>query len=216
MRWPRRIGGAICGGMRRAANVFQAPPAVVPPEHWRERGTVRLARRLLGQVLVRTRDGVVTRRLITEVEAYDGERDLACHARAGRTARTEPMYRAGGCWYIYLCYGVHEMLNLVTGPAGWPAAVLIRGVAGTVGPGRLTRALGIGRSLNGLPAEPASGLHVEDCGIVVPRRWVCATPRVGVDFAGPVWAAKPWRFRIEPDRAAELARRHGLGGRPTG
>ena len=80
--------------------------------------------------------------MITEVEAYDGERDRTCHARFGRTPRSEVLYGAGGVWYVYLCYGVHEMLNLVVGPAGWPAAVLIRGVDGITGPGRLTRALG--------------------------------------------------------------------------
>jgi DNA-3-methyladenine glycosylase len=199
--------------MRSAANAFPESGRVLPSEHWRQRGTVRLARELLGMFLVRTRDGAIEARLITEVEAYDGERDLACHARVGRTARTATMYRAGGCWYVYLCYGVHEMLNLVTGPEHWPAAVLIRGVAGAGGPGRLTRALGIDRRLNGAAAEPASGLHIEDRGVCVPRSWVRATPRVGVGFAGPVWAAKPWRFLIEPARVAELeGRRTRRGG----
>ena len=193
--------------MRSAANAFPESGAVVPPAHWRGRGTVGLARELLGKFLVRTRDGAVEARLITEVEAYHGEGDLACHARAGRTARTATMYRAGGCWYVYLCYGVHEMLNLVTGPEHWPAAVLIRGVAGAGGPGRLTRALGIDRRLNGAEAGPASGLHIEDRGVRVPRSWVRARPRVGVDFAGPVWAAKPWRLLIEPARVAELEQR---------
>lgn len=193
--------------MRAAANAFPGPATVVPPEFWRPRGTVRHARALLGKFLVRSGPTGVEARLITEVEAYDGERDLACHARAGRTARTETLYRAGGCWYVYLCYGVHEMLNLVTGPEGWPAAVLIRGVAGASGPGRVTRALGIDRRLNGAAAAPASGLHVEDRGIRVPRSWVHATPRVGVAFAGPVWAAKPWRFLIAPERVATLLAR---------
>jgi DNA-3-methyladenine glycosylase len=195
--------------MSRAANVFRAPTGVLPPEHWREGDAAGFARELLGKFLVRTRDGASEARLITEVEAYDGERDLACHARAGRTARTATLYRAGGCWYVYLCYGVHEMLNLVIGPEHWPAAVLIRGVAGVSGPGRLTRALGIDRRLNGAAAEPASGLHLEDRGLVVPKKWVRTTPRVGVDFAGPVWAAKPWRFLIEPARVAELTRAAG-------
>ena len=166
---------------------------------------MRLARELLGKFLVRTRDGVAEARMITEVEAYDGERDRACHARAGRTARTATMYRAGGCWYVYLCYGVHEMLNLVTGPEDWPAAVLIRGVAGASGPGRVTRTLGIDRRLNGAAVAPASGLHIEDRGVRVPRKWVRATPRVGVAFAGPVWAAKPWRFVIDPEWIDRLA-----------
>ena len=108
------------------------------------------------------------------------------------------MYGPGGVWYVYLCYGVHEMLNLVVGPRDWPAAVLIRGAAGCPGPGRLTRSLGIDRRLNGVPVHPASGLWIEDRGVRVPRRLVQVTSRIGVDYAGPVWAKKPWRFRFDP------------------
>ena len=136
--------------------------------------------------------------MITEVEAYDGERDLACHARVGRTRRTAVMYGPGGVWYVYLCYGVHEMLNLVVGPRDWPAAVLIRGVEGCHGPGRVTRALGIDRRLNGVAATETGELWIEDRGVRVPRRLVRATPRVGVDYAGPIWARKPWRFHFDP------------------
>ena len=136
--------------------------------------------------------------MITEVEAYNGECDLACHARAGRTRRTEVLYRAGGAWYVYLCYGIHEMLNLVVGPADWPAAVLIRGVEGCHGPGRVTRALGIDRRLNGANAHADSGLWIEDRGVKVPRRLIKVTPRIGVDYAGPVWSQKPWRFSFDP------------------
>jgi len=160
---------------------------------------VALARGLLGKHLVRRRrSGRVEAHLITEVEAYDGESDRASHASRGRTRRTEVLYARGGVWYVYLCYGVHEMLNLVVGPPEHPAAVLIRGVAGIAGPGRVTRALGIGRALNGRPVSRKSGLWIEDRGVRVPRRAVRASPRVGVDYAGPVWAAKPWRFRWEP------------------
>src|SRR5215216_8075639 len=96
--------------------------------------TVVLARWLLGKFLVRRLpDGTEDARMIVETEAYCGERDLACHARAGRTRRTEVLYREGGVWYVYLCYGIHEMLNLVVGPRDCPAAILIRGVDGIVG-----------------------------------------------------------------------------------
>ena len=91
------------------------------------------------------------------------------------------------------------MLNLVVGPADYPAAILIRGVAGIMGPGRLTKQLKIGRILNGLVAAPASGLHLEDHGIKVPRNLIVAGPRVGVNYAGPVWSNKPWRFRFDPE-----------------
>jgi DNA-3-methyladenine glycosylase len=161
--------------------------------------TVALARGLLGKHLVRRwPGGRIEARLITEVEAYHGESDLACHARAGRTRRTGVLYAAGGVWYVYLCYGVHEMLNLVVGPRDWPAAVLIRGVEGASGPGRVTKALGIDRRLNAAKAARSSGLWIEDRGVRVPRGLVRATPRIGVAYAGPVWAGKPWRFTFDP------------------
>ena len=143
--------------------------------------------------------------MILETEAYDGERDLACHARVGRTARTEVMYAAGGVWYVYLCYGIHEMLNLVVGPEGWPAAVLIRGVEGAGGPGRVTKALAFDRKLNGREASTEiAGLWIEDRGVCMPRTRVIATPRVGVNYAGPVWAKKPWRFSFSPPPKSPL------------
>lgn len=178
---------------------------VLEPAEWQGRATVALARSLLGKVLVRSapegREGQEERAVgvIVETEAYHGMADLACHASKGRTPRTRVMFGPGGHWYVYLCYGIHEMLNLVTGPEGFPAAVLIRGVAGAVGPGRVTKRLAIDRRLNALPAQPGSGLHLEDRGIVAPRRQIVVGPRVGVDYAGPVWAAKPWRFRIAPE-----------------
>jgi len=159
--------------------------------------TVKLARWLLGKVLVRTRRGRRTEFRITEVEAYHGEADRACHASRGRTPRTEVMYRPGGVWYVYLCYGIHEMLNLVTGPEGFPAAVLVRGVEGITGPGRLTRSLAIDRRLNAQPARPGSGLHLEDDGRGIEAGLIRSGPRIGVDYAGRTWARKPWRFWIE-------------------
>src|SRR5471032_2944925 len=132
---------------------------------WHAKKTVAHARELLGRHLVRRwPDGRLEARVITEVEAYDGERDLACHAARGRTPRTEILYGAAGHWYVYLCYGVHEMLNLVVGPPDWPAAVLIRGVEGSTGPGRLTKTLRIDRRLNGAAVAKASGLWVESAG----------------------------------------------------
>src|SRR5258708_7925577 len=119
---------------------------IVKVKSLRTKRTAHLAKWLLGKYLVRKLpDGTVDARMITETEAYHGETDLACHASKGRTRRTETLYAAGGIWYVYLCYGVHEMLNLVVGPSDWPAAVLIRGIDGIVGPGRLTKALKIDR-----------------------------------------------------------------------
>ena len=172
---------------------------VLSPHEFQGRATVKLARWLIGKALVRTGPDGRQVCLICEVEAYDGERDLACHASKGRTTRTEILYRPGGTWYIYLCYGVHEMLNLVTGPADYPAAILIRGVKGVLGPGRLTKRLQIDRRLNGTQAQPGCGLHLEDHGITLSSRRIIVGPRVGVDYAGPVWAKKPWRFYCDPD-----------------
>ena len=162
--------------------------------------TVAVARWLLGKHLVRRLpDGRVDARLIVETEAYDGENDLACHARAGRTRRTEVMYGAGGVWYVYLCYGIHEMLNLVVGPENYPAAILIRGVEGAIGPGRVTKTLAIDRALNAASAtDEASGLWLEDRGVRVPAAHVETTPRIGVDYAGPIWSMKHWRFSVDP------------------
>jgi DNA-3-methyladenine glycosylase len=171
---------------------------IIRPEEIHGRNTASLARWLLGKMLVRTTPDGKQTHLITEVEAYHGEMDLACHASKGRTKRTEVMYQSGGRWYVYLCYGIHEMLNLVTGPENHPSAILIRGLDGVIGPGRLTRQLKIDRTLNGRLVEPASGLHLEDHGIVLPRGSIRSGPRIGVDFAGPTWAAKPWRFWIGP------------------
>ncbi len=177
---------------------------VIEPAEFQSSGTVGLARWLLGKVLVRTTPAGRTERVICEVEAYHTERDLACHASKGRTKRTEVLFQGGGIWYVYLCYGVHEMLNLVTGPENHPAAILIRGVEGAIGPGRLTKQLKIGRTLNGLKVAPASRLHLEDHDIKMPRKLLRSGPRIGIDYAGPVWAAKPWRFWFDP---TELKRR---------
>lgn len=172
----------------------------------RSRDTVAVARSLVGKLLVtRSADGRRLARRIVEVEAYDGPLDLACHASRGRTPRTETMFSAGGVWYVYFIYGMHEMLNLVTGPRGYPAAVLIRAVEGVKGPGRVTRAFGIDRRFNGRPATRATGLWLEDDGLGPDAGLVRATPRIGVDYSGPEWSAKPWRFVAEEPVSAPRA-----------
>lgn len=161
---------------------------------FRSKDTPLLARNLLGKVLALKLEDGVRRYAITEVEAYDGPRDLACHASRGRTKRTEPMFGPAAAWYVYLCYGVHEMLNLTTGPIGYPAAILIRGLDGVIGPGRLTKRLGIDRRFNGLVASRETGLWLEDSGIPVADTEVEQTARIGVDYAGPDWANRPYRY----------------------
>ena len=149
------------------------------------------ARALVGKILVRRLpDGRVIRARITETEAYFGESDTACHACHGRTQRTQVLYRPAGTIYVYLCYGIHWMLNLVTGPEDDPQAVLIRGVEGASGPGRVTKYLSIDRSLNDTPL--GGGLSLEDDGWTPAR--IEASPRVGIGYASPEDQARLWRF----------------------
>jgi DNA-3-methyladenine glycosylase len=170
------------------------PAGTLLPQSFYERNVTLVARDLLGKVLVRKTGTTVLRSFITEVEAYDGPHDRACHAAKGKTKRTEVMFGAAGHWYVYLIYGIYEMLNIVTGECVYPAAVLIRGTDTINGPGRLTRALKITRELNGKSASRTSGLWIEDGGITIPKKEIIVTPRIGVDYAGPVWAKKEYRF----------------------
>ena len=137
--------------------------------------------------------------MITETEAYIGPQDLACHASKGRTLRTEAMFGPPGRWYVYFVYGMHWMLNIVTGDEGWPAAVLIRGVSGTIGPARVAKRFGIDRQFYATPASRASGLWIEEGVARIPDRKIKRTPRIGVDYAG-VWAAKPYRYLLEESK----------------
>ena len=183
------------------------PRAAVLPAAFFDRPADRVARDLLGGVLVvRGADGRIARHVVHETEAYLGDHDLACHGSKGMTARNAVMFGPAGRWYVYLCYGMHWMLNVVTGAPGVPAAVLIRGAGGFVGPGRLTRGLGIDRRFDGRPASRATGLWFEPAAVAVPRRLVARTPRIGVGYAGE-WADAPLRFVVEPDRLATLKER---------
>ncbi|HWB02484.1 MAG TPA: DNA-3-methyladenine glycosylase [Verrucomicrobiales bacterium] len=176
-------------------------PRALPASTWSSLDTVSHARGLLGKYLVRRfDDGREEARLIVETEAYHSAEDLACHASKGRTKRTEVMHGPAGVWYVYLCYGIHEMLNLVTGPADHPAAVLIRGVEGLIGPGRLTRHLQITRALNGSPAAKKTGLWIEDRGFVPAAEQIDTTARIGIDYSGPVWSQVPWRFLLRKSK----------------
>lgn len=156
-----------------------------------------VAKELLGKFLVRKIHGKEIAVMITETEAYDGPRDLASHARNGKTKRTEIMFGSAGNFYVYLVYGMHQMVNVVTGPKGYPAAVLIRGVLRHNGPGKVTKFLYIDRSLNGKMAGAATGFWFEDRGVLIPESKIKALPRVGVAYAGPVWSAKKLRFVLQ-------------------
>ena len=130
---------------------------------------------------------------VTEVEAYRGEEDKACHASKGRTGRTDIMYHEGGRLYVYFIYGMYWMLNVVTGDVNNPQAVLIRGVEGLPGPGRLTRALGIDRSFYGEDLAASERIWMEDLG-ALPE--IKRGRRIGIDYAGKYWKEQPWRYFI--------------------
>ncbi len=169
------------------------------PRIYFNRPTLTVARSLIGKYLVRSIDGRMLAGKIVEVEAYVGPQDKACHASKGRTQRTDVMFGPGGIAYVYLIYGMHHCLNVVTERKEFPSAVLIRAIEidGKLidGPGRLCRALQIDRRLNRGDLTTGEALWFEDRGALVGREDVGAHPRVGVDYAGE-WAKKPWRFRL--------------------
>ena len=158
------------------------------------RPCLQVARELVGKILVHRVDGREYRLRITETEAYCGESDTACHAHKGRTRRTEVMYRSAGTIYIYLCYGVHWMLNIVTGEEDAPEAVLIRACAGKAnGPGKLTKALGITGALN-RGSILGGELWIEDDGLSCAVRTL---PRVGIGYASEEDQERLWRFQLQ-------------------
>ena len=182
------------------------------PRKFYDRPTLTVARELLGARLVRILDGVKLVGIISETEAYIGEDDLACHAKAGRTKRTDPMYGPPGHAYIYFTYGNHWMLNVVTEQEGFPAAVLIRAIQplegvdvmmerrqgrDTLGPGKMTQALGITISENYVDlTEAGSSLWIE-AGVKVPEKSVTIGARVGLNKTPEPWFSKPWRFLVK-------------------
>jgi DNA-3-methyladenine glycosylase len=157
------------------------------------RPTLSVAADLLSCTLCRQLGNEIICHQILETEAYDGPDDKASHAHRGETPRASVMFGPPGVWYVYLCYGVHWLLNIVTGPESYPAAVLIRGVAGTSGPGRLTRQLNVNGAHNRLPATPEHGLWIAK-GAELDPSCIQRTPRIGVGYAGPDWANRPYRF----------------------
>ena len=156
-----------------------------------ERDCLEAAPELVGKILVmRQPDGSEKRLRITETEAYRGEEDTACHAHKGRTRRTETLYMRGGVVYVYLCYGVHWLLNFITAQEEVPQGVLVRACEGADGPGKLTKALGITGELNRAELG-ACDLRIEDDGA---RPQLITLPRVGIGYASPEDQAREWRF----------------------
>lgn len=156
------------------------------------RDVLEVAPDLIGKTLCRKfDDGLTQRFLITEVEAYRGKEDLACHASKGRTPRTEIMFHEGGHIYVYLIYGMYWMLNFVTSQKDVPQAALIRGIEGYNGPGKLTKALEIEKSFYGDSLAVSDKLWVEDNNQNIKYK---TTSRIGIDYAGDIWKNKPWRY----------------------
>ena len=157
------------------------------------RPCLTVAEELVGKRLVhRLPDGQVLRLRISETESYCGEEDTACHAHKGRTKRTEVLYAYAGTVYVYLCYGIHWLLNIVTGDAEDPQAVLIRACRDAEGPGKLTKALGITGELN-RSSVFGDELWIEDDGFACK---VATDKRVGIGYASQEDQDKPWRFKM--------------------
>ncbi len=162
-----------------------------------ERKTTVVAKDLVGKKLVRKIKNITRSFIITEVEAYIGPHDLASHASKGRTPRTEIMFGKPGTIYVYLIYGMYYMLNIVTKKKDYPAAILIRGVDIVSGPGRVARDLGITKVLNGLPLSKKTGLWIEDVPEKIHKKDIFLSPRIGVSYAGPIWAKKKLRYQFK-------------------
>lgn len=159
-----------------------------------KRSAIVVARDLVGKVLVRKISNKILRFKIVETEAYEGSKDLASHASRGQTQRNTPMFGEAGTIYVYFTYGMHHMLNIVCARVGHPSAVLIRGLQGVVGPGRLTKKLEINKDLNNKKLGKASGLWVEQGGVGEEKIKILRTPRIGIDYSGPIWSKKLYRF----------------------
>jgi len=176
---------------------------------------VLTAKLLIGKVLFSKKDGELTAGVITETEAYRGIEDRASHAYSGRkTVRTEVMYRSGGTAYVYLCYGIHSLFNVVSNLEGIPHAVLIRAIEPFMGedimlkrrdalqihknlfngPGKVCEAMGIHHSQSGISLF-GNELWIEDKGITYPNEQIKVTPRIGVEYAGKD-ALLPYRFVV--------------------
>jgi DNA-3-methyladenine glycosylase len=182
------------------------------PRKFYDRPTLTVARELLGARLVRILDGQRLSGTIVEAEAYIGMEDLGCHAKAGKTNRNAVMFGPPGRAYVYFTYGMHWMLNAVTERDGFPAAVLLRAIhpvesvdvisarregRDTLGPAKLTQALGIDGGLNGIDlCSQESGLWIEE-GESVAEEQVFTGPRVGLFTVPEPWKTIPWRFRVK-------------------
>lgn len=156
------------------------------------RPCLEVARDLVGKVLVCNGQ----RLRISETESYCGENDTACHAHKGKTKRTEVLYAEAGTVYVYLCYGMHWLLNIVTGEKDQPEAVLIRACIDAAGPGKLTKKLGITGELNRDNVTSSQALWIEDDGFSCE---IALDKRVGIGYASQEDQDRLWRFKMAPN-----------------
>jgi DNA-3-methyladenine glycosylase len=192
-----------------------------PPRAFFERGTLTVARALIGMHLVHDDGQTLRAGRIVETEAYLGPRDLAAHSARGRTPRTEVMFGPPGHAYVYFIYGFWHCLNVVTGAPGVPHAVLLRALEPlggpderTWGPGLLCRALAIDRRLNGADLL-GEALWIEQPPAGAPPARIARTTRIGVDYAGE-WAQRPWRFFDRSSPFVSTAPARARSGRAAG
>jgi DNA-3-methyladenine glycosylase len=188
----------------------------LPQSYYLGTDVVAISKNLLGKYLFTCIDGLITGGYIVETEAYNGAIDKASHAYGNRlTPRTKTMFEEGGIAYVYLCYGIHEMFNIVTSTEGHAQAILIRAIEPivgietvllrrgmekvkpniTAGPGSVAKALGIDRKLNGVSLQSDS-LWIEDRGLNFTEDQIAAVPRIGVAYAGQD-ALLPYRFYVK-------------------
>ena len=156
-----------------------------------ERDVLVVAPEIIGKLLMRRVENELSAFVITEVEAYKGIEDMASHARFGKTPRNAVMFEPGGILYMYFIYGMYWMMNIVTGTAGDPQAILIRGVKGTEGPGRVTRLLSLDNSFNRENLAESERIWIEDQNFTPA---IVQKPRFGINYASEPWKSMPWRY----------------------
>ena len=209
----------------RLAPGLPAEGRPLPPDFYTHPNAEYIARALLGKVLCTALEGGYTSGIIVETEAYKGSGDAACHSHLGRhTERTAVMYRPGGLAYVYLCYGLHHLFNIVAGPEGQADAVLVRAAeplegldqmaarrrmapgnpALLRGPGALSQGLGISKAQNGQSLTQGQ-IWIEDRGLQLPGEAIRTGPRIGVDYAGAD-ALLPWRYWVAGSRYVSAKR----------
>ena len=152
-----------------------------------------LAEKIIGKYLCVQLKGKIAKYMITETEAY-GPNDSACHCHKGRTKRNDPMFRVGGTVYVYLCYGIHEIANIVAGKENEGQGVMIRGIDNTFGPGKVTKIIGIDRSFNYEFLPTSTRIWIED-NPVKSEFEIEKLKRIGIGYATLQDQDKLWRFR---------------------